>query len=69
MPLSWWSELIWLFALALGAFLVTWLFTDLLRFTQTISIGAVFQEIELPPHQEKGSSMTREAKPAQALGR
>ncbi len=30
MPIPWWSQLIWLGALVLGAFLVTWIVTDVL---------------------------------------
>ncbi|HEV2580054.1 MAG TPA: hypothetical protein VGT44_04300 [Ktedonobacteraceae bacterium] len=41
MPITWWSLLIWLFALVLGAFLVTWVFADLLRLTQTVYIGVL----------------------------
>lgn len=41
MPITWWSQLIWLLALALGSFLVTWIFTDLLRMTQTPYIGVL----------------------------
>jgi hypothetical protein len=40
-PITWWSQLIWLFALALGSFLVTWIFTDLLRFARTAYIGVL----------------------------
>jgi hypothetical protein len=39
--ITWWSQLIWLFALALGSFLVTWIFTDLLRFARTAYIGVL----------------------------
>lgn len=41
MPITWWSQLIWLLALALGSFLVTWIFTDLLRFARTAYIGVL----------------------------
>jgi hypothetical protein len=41
MPITWWSQLIWLLALALGSFLVTWIFTDLLRLTRTAYIGVL----------------------------
>lgn len=41
MGIPWWSQLLWLGALILGAFLVTWIFTDLLRLTQPISIGVL----------------------------
>lgn len=41
MPITWWSQLIWLLAIALGSFLVTWIFTDLLRFTRTAYIGVL----------------------------
>jgi hypothetical protein len=41
MPMTFWSQLIWLFALVLGAFLVSWIFTDLLRLTQTAYIGVL----------------------------
>ena len=41
MQITWWSQLIWLLALALGSFLVTWIFADLLRFTQTSYIGVL----------------------------
>ena len=41
MQITWWSQLIWLLALALGSFLVTWIFVDLLRFTQTPYIGVL----------------------------
>jgi hypothetical protein len=41
MPIPWWSQLIWLGALILGAFLVTWICIDLLRFTQTVYISVL----------------------------
>ncbi len=41
MPITWWSELIWLLALALASFLVTWIFTDLFHLTQTPYIGVL----------------------------
>jgi hypothetical protein len=39
--MTWWSQLIWLLALALASFLVTWIFTDLLRMAQTAFIGVL----------------------------
>jgi hypothetical protein len=41
MPITWWSQLIWLLVLAVGSFLVTWLFTDLLRLTRAAYIGVL----------------------------
>lgn len=41
MPITWWSQLVWLLAIALGSFMVTWIFTDLLRFTRTVYIGVL----------------------------
>ncbi len=41
MPITWWSQLIWLLALALGSFLVTWIFTDQLRLARTAYIGVL----------------------------
>jgi hypothetical protein len=41
MPITWWSQLIWLLALGLGAFLVSWIFADLLRLTRTVYIGVL----------------------------
>jgi hypothetical protein len=41
MPIVWWSQLIWLFALALTSFLVTWIFADQLRLTQAAFIGVL----------------------------
>lgn len=41
MPILWWSQLIWLLALALGSFLVTWIFADLLRMRQAPYIGVL----------------------------
>jgi hypothetical protein len=41
MPITWWSQLIWLLALALGSFLVTWIFTDLFHLTQAAFIGVL----------------------------
>lgn len=41
MPMTFWSQLILLFALVLGAFLVSWIFTDLLHLTQTAYIGVL----------------------------
>lgn len=41
MPITWWSQLIWLLALAFASFLVTWIFADLLRLTQTVFIGVL----------------------------
>ncbi len=41
MPITWWSQLIWLLALALGSFLVAWIFTDQLRLTRTAYIGVL----------------------------
>ena len=41
MPVIWWSQLIWLLALALTSFLVTWIFADLLRLTQAPFIGVL----------------------------
>ncbi len=41
MGIPWWSQLIWLGVLMLGAFLVTWGFTDQLHFTQTVYIGVL----------------------------
>jgi hypothetical protein len=41
MQITWWSQLIWLLAVALGSFLVTWIFADLLRFRQTPYIGVL----------------------------
>lgn len=35
MPITWWSQLIWLSALTLGSFLVTWLVTDVFRIGRT----------------------------------
>jgi hypothetical protein len=41
MPITIWSQLIWLLALALASFLVTWLFTDLIHLGQTAFIGVL----------------------------
>src|SRR5690348_7365130 len=41
MPITWWSQLIWLLALTLASFLVTWIFADLLRLTQAAFIGVL----------------------------
>ncbi len=41
MPITVWSQLIWLLALALASFLVTWIFTDLFHLTQTPYIGVL----------------------------
>lgn len=41
MPITWWSQLIWLLALALASFLVTWAFTDLFHLSQTPYIGVL----------------------------
>jgi hypothetical protein len=41
MEITWWSQLIWLLALALTSFLVTWIFTDLIHLTQTPYIGVL----------------------------
>jgi hypothetical protein len=41
MAITWWSELIWLLALALTSFLVTWIFADLLRLKQAPFIGVL----------------------------
>jgi hypothetical protein len=41
MPITWWSQLIWLLALALASFLVTWIFTDLFHLEQTPYIGVL----------------------------
>ncbi len=41
MPITWWSQLIWLLALALTSFLVTWIFTDMFHLTQTPYIGVL----------------------------
>lgn len=41
MPITWWGALIWLFAVALGSFLVTWIFADKLRMPQTPYIGVL----------------------------
>jgi hypothetical protein len=37
----WWSQLIWLLAIALASFLVTWIFTDLFHLTQAAYIGVL----------------------------
>ena len=36
-----WSQLIWLLAITLASFLVTWIFTDLFHLTQTAFIGVL----------------------------
>ena len=36
-----WSQLIWLLAIALASFLVTWIFTDLFHLAQTAFIGVL----------------------------
>ena len=41
MQITWWSGLIWLLALALTSFLVTWIFTDMFHLTQTPYIGVL----------------------------
>ena len=41
MQITVWSQLIWLLALALASFLVTWIFTDLFHLTQTPYIGVL----------------------------
>lgn len=41
MPITWWSQLIWLLALALVSFLVTWICADLLRLRQAPYIGVL----------------------------
>ena len=41
MQITWWSQLIWLLAIALGSFIVTWVFADLLRLTRTPYIGVL----------------------------
>jgi hypothetical protein len=41
MPITLWSHLIWLLAITLGSFLVTWIFTDLLHVTRTVYIGVL----------------------------
>jgi uncharacterized membrane protein YhhN len=41
MPITWWGSLIWLFAVALGSFLVTWIATDQLRMPRTPYIGVL----------------------------
>jgi hypothetical protein len=41
MPITWWGQLIWLLALALVSFLVTWIFADLLRLRQAPFIGVL----------------------------
>jgi hypothetical protein len=41
MPITWWSQLIWLLAIALTSFLVTWIFTDLLHLEQTPYIAVL----------------------------
>lgn len=41
MPITVWSQLIWLCTLALGSFLISWLFSDLLGFPRTAYV-AVF---------------------------
>src|SRR5690349_985909 len=41
MPITWWGQLIWLLALALASFLVTWVFTDVFHLRQTPYIGVL----------------------------
>ena len=41
MPITLWSQLIWLLAIALASFLVTWIFTDLFHLEQTPYIGVL----------------------------
>ena len=41
MPITLWSQLIWLLAIALASFLVTWIFTDLFHLSQTAFIGVL----------------------------
>jgi hypothetical protein len=41
MSLTLWSQLIWLLAIALASFLVTWIFTDLFHLEQTPYIGVL----------------------------
>ena len=41
MEITWWSQLLWLLALALTSFLVTWIFTDLIHLTQIPYIGVL----------------------------
>lgn len=41
MPMTWWGALIWWLALALGSFLVTWIFADKLRMRRTPYIGVL----------------------------
>jgi hypothetical protein len=41
MPITLWSQLIWLLMLALASFLVTWIFTDLFHLSQTAFIGVL----------------------------
>ena len=41
MEITWWSQLIWLLALVLTSFLVTWVFTDLIHLTQTPYIAVL----------------------------
>lgn len=76
MPITWWSQLIWLSAIAIGSFLLSWIFTNLLRFSRTAYVavmavvtgafllGAVFQRIEVPIHQEKRGSAGTNMVPA-----
>ncbi len=41
MQITLWSQLIWLLAIALASFLVTWIFTDLFHLSQTVFIGVL----------------------------
>src|SRR5690242_17305341 len=41
MPITVWSQLIWLLALAIASFLVTWIFTDLFHLGQAAFIGVL----------------------------
>jgi hypothetical protein len=41
MSITVWSQLIWLLAIALASFLVTWIFTDLFHLSQTAFIGVL----------------------------
>jgi hypothetical protein len=41
MSLAWWGHLIWLCAIALGSFLVTWIVADQLHAPRTASIGVL----------------------------